>query len=58
MSTKMKTKVLLQLTTFACGPDGKVFLSAINFPGSQHDGSIPTNLVTFIKVKFEGTGFF
>jgi hypothetical protein len=27
---------------FAYGPDGKVFLCAINFPGSWYDGSITT----------------
>jgi hypothetical protein len=34
---------------FAYGPDGKVFLAAINFPGSWHDGSITTNLMPYIK---------
>jgi hypothetical protein len=29
---------------FAYGPDGKVFLCAINFPGSWHDGSITSNI--------------
>jgi hypothetical protein len=33
---------------FAYGPDGKVFLCAINFPGSWHDGSITANILPFI----------
>jgi hypothetical protein len=32
----------------AYGPDGKVFLCAINFPGSWHDGSITANLLPSI----------
>jgi hypothetical protein len=32
----------------ACGPDGKVFLCAINFPGSWHDGSITANILPYI----------
>jgi hypothetical protein len=34
---------------FAYGPDGKVFLCAINFPGSQHDGSITANIMPYIR---------
>jgi hypothetical protein len=34
---------------FGYGPDGKVFLCAINFPGSWHDGSITTNILPFIR---------
>jgi hypothetical protein len=34
---------------FAYGPDGKVFLCAINFPGSWHDGSITANILPFIQ---------
>jgi len=33
---------------FAYGPDGKVFLAAINFPGSWHDGSIMANILPYI----------
>jgi hypothetical protein len=33
---------------FAYGPDGKVFLCAINFPGSWHDGSITANILPYI----------
>ncbi len=33
---------------FAFGPDGKVFLCAINFPGSWHDGSIMANILPYI----------
>ena len=36
---------------FAYGPDGKVFLCAINFPGSWHDGSICANILPHIKAK-------
>jgi len=32
----------------AYGPDGKVFLAAINFPGSWHDGSITANILPYI----------
>ena len=32
----------------AYGPDGKVFLTAINFPGSWHDGSITANILPYI----------
>jgi hypothetical protein len=32
----------------AYGPDGKVFLCAINFPGSWHDGSITANILPYI----------
>jgi hypothetical protein len=35
----------------AYGPDGKVFLCAINFPGSWHDGSITANLLLQIHKK-------
>jgi len=34
---------------FAYGPDGKVFLCAINFPGSWHDGSITANILPYIR---------
>lgn len=34
---------------FAYGPDGKVFLCAINFPGSWHDGAITYGLIAFLK---------
>jgi len=34
---------------FAYGPDGKVFLAAINFPGSWHDGSITANILPYIR---------
>jgi hypothetical protein len=33
---------------FAYGPDGKVFLCAVNFPGSWHDGSITANILPYI----------
>ena len=33
----------------AYGPDGKVFLAAINFPGSWHDGSITANILPYIR---------
>jgi hypothetical protein len=33
----------------AYGPDGKVFLCAINFPGSWHDGSITANILPYIR---------
>ena len=36
---------------FAYGPDGKIFLCAINFPGSWHDGSLAANLLPFIREK-------
>jgi hypothetical protein len=32
----------------AYGPDGKVFLCAINFPGSWHNGSITANILLYI----------
>ena len=32
----------------AYGADGKVFLCGINFPGSWHDGSICTNILSNI----------
>ncbi len=32
----------------AYGPDGKVFLCTINFPGSWHDGSIVANILRYI----------
>jgi hypothetical protein len=32
----------------AYGPDGKVFLAAINFPSSWHDGSITANILPYI----------
>jgi hypothetical protein len=35
----------------AYGPDGKVFLCAINFPSSWHDGSITANLLPHICKK-------
>ena len=34
---------------FVYGPDGKVFLCAINFPGSWHDGSITANILPYIR---------
>jgi hypothetical protein len=34
---------------FAYGLDGKVFLCAISFPGSWHDGSITANILPFIQ---------
>jgi DDE superfamily endonuclease len=34
---------------FAYGPDGKVFLCAINFPGSWHDGSLTSNVFPYIR---------
>jgi hypothetical protein len=34
---------------FAYGPDGKVFLCAINFPGSWPDGSITANILPYIR---------
>jgi hypothetical protein len=34
---------------FACGPDCKVFLCAINFPGSWNDGSITANILPNIQ---------
>ena len=33
---------------FADGPDGKVFLCTINFPGSWHDRSITANILPYI----------
>jgi hypothetical protein len=33
---------------FAYGPDGKVFLCNINFPGSWHDGSLTLNILPYI----------
>jgi hypothetical protein len=33
----------------AYGPDGKVFLATINFPGSLHDGSITANILPYIR---------
>jgi hypothetical protein len=33
---------------FAYGPDGKVFLAAINFSGSWYDGSITANILPYI----------
>jgi hypothetical protein len=35
----------------AYGPDGKVFLCAINLPGSWHDVSITANLLPYIHEK-------
>jgi hypothetical protein len=34
---------------FAYCPNGKVFLCAINFPGSWHDGSITANSFPYIQ---------
>jgi hypothetical protein len=34
---------------FAYGLDGIVFLHAINFPGSWHDGSITANILPYIQ---------
>ena len=34
---------------FAYGPDGKVFLCAVNFPGSWADGSITANILPYIR---------
>ncbi len=34
---------------FAYCPNGKVFLCAINFPGSWHDGSIMANILPYIR---------
>ncbi len=34
---------------FAYGPNGKVFLRAINFPGSWLDGSIKANILPYIQ---------
>jgi hypothetical protein len=39
---------------FAYGPDGKVFLAAINFPGSWHDGSITAKLLPFLRENLRG----
>ncbi len=36
---------------FAYGLDGRVFLCAINFPGSWHDKSIKANILPFICKK-------
>ena len=36
---------------FAYGSDGKVFLAAINYPGSHHDGSIVSHILPYIKDK-------
>ncbi len=35
----------------AYGHDGKVFLSALNFPGSWNDGRLSTHFIEFIKQK-------
>lgn len=35
----------------AYGPDGKVFLSALNFPGSWTDGKLSAHFIEFIKRK-------
>ncbi len=35
----------------AYGPDGKVFLSALNFPGSWTDGRLSAHFFEFIKRK-------
>ena len=35
----------------AYGPDGKVFLSALNFPGSWTDGKLTAHFIEFIKQK-------
>jgi len=32
----------------AYGPDGKVFLHAVNFPGGWHDGLITANILPYI----------
>ena len=36
---------------FAYGPDGKVFLAAINFPGSWADGSLTSRFLGYLKAK-------
>ena len=36
---------------FAYGPDGKVFMCAINCPGSWHDGSVLARLMPYICQK-------
>jgi hypothetical protein len=33
---------------FAYGPNGKIFLCAVNFPSSWQDGSIKTNIFPYI----------
>lgn len=33
------------------GPDGKVFICCLNFPGSWHDGGITANILPFLKEK-------
>jgi hypothetical protein len=38
---------------FAYGPDGKVFLAAINFPGSWVDGSLTTHCMRHMKSKIK-----
>jgi len=35
------------------GPDGKVFLTGINFPGSWHDSAITQNFFSFIKTNIK-----
>jgi hypothetical protein len=34
---------------FAYGPDGKVFLCSINYPGSWHNASITANILPYIR---------
>jgi len=39
---------------FAFGPDGKIFLAALNFPGSWHDSSLIARLLPKLKEKIKG----
>ncbi len=41
----------------AYGPDGKVLLSALNFPGSWNDGKLSTHFIEFFKRKLGGIKF-
>jgi len=37
------------INLIAYGTDGKVFLCAVNFPGSWHDGLITANILPYIR---------
>jgi hypothetical protein len=38
----------------AFGPDGKVFIAAINYPGSWHDGAITMDIIEFLHEHLNG----
>jgi hypothetical protein len=39
---------------FAFGPDGKIFLAAINYPGAWHDSAVASELLVYLKSNLRG----